>query len=155
MSQRAHINQTPETHPHLYREVQHSEVAAGDVYKGTKLGRRTRTYKWYANTEGQNCVDKHRRYFRPNTPIPQSALGPVLAKKHQRSTEGASPAPCSAPSSAASEAPQHAPGAPCAAGPMEEDDDEAIELFMVSIAVSKSGLRRAMAILNGDADANG
>lgn len=147
MSQRAFLTQTPETHMHLFSRVTPEQVQPGDVYKGKN---RSRKPKWYANTEGQGCVDRHRQYYRPVTPIPQSQLGPLLGNKPHVAPAGE---PGLAGGSAGTAGQQHAPGAACAAGPMEEADDEHIELFTIS--VSKSGLAKLMAMANDIEDARG
>lgn len=154
MSQRANISQTPETSPSLFKRVAHSEVAVGDVYKGLRRSRRGP--KWYANTEGQDCVDTHRQYYRPLTPIPSHQLGPVLVKK----STGRVPEPAPAGQSAGGVAGQtqqsdpHAAGGTCAAAPMEEDDDEdSIPLFTVS--VTKAGIEAFLRLLDSITDAKG
>lgn len=154
MSQRANISQTPETNPSLFRRVAHSEVAVGDVYKGLRRSRRGP--KWYANTEGQDCVDTHRQYFRPLTPIPSHLLGPVLVKKSTGRVP--EPAPAGQAGGVAGQAQSsdpHAAGGTCAAALMEEeeDEDESIQLFTIS--VSKAGLAALMKMADAISDAQG
>lgn len=60
MSKPISLNITPVSRPSAFTVVAHADVRSGDVYQGSR-----KADKWYANTEGQKCVDEWRTYYRP------------------------------------------------------------------------------------------
>lgn len=126
MSKRIQLSRNPSNYPNSFSVVPHNQVRAGDIYQGTRD-----PSKWYANTEGQNCVDLGRTYYRP------------LAGHRVDVQE--------APRRRMSHARIGGVGI-AAAGAAEqvrefEDDDEGDDIPLVTVSVSRAGLAALVAAL--------